>query len=230
MTDRQFYFISGLPRTGTTALCAVLSQNPDIYAGPNSPVCQLMWATRTSCLTTAREELLSSRRGDFRDELGGGIPHSFYRSVPERIIVDRCKAWMMPPNVDMIRRYITPDPKVIVMTRPVEEIVASLKEINRRNGRFLSDDEILTSPDQPLMRPLAGLEWATENNNGEYLFVEYADLVDQPADTVAGIYEFCGWEPFVHDFGNIVCHHPEDDSVHGLDGLHEVRPVMARAS
>ena len=55
MTDRQFYFISGLPRTGTTALCAVLSQNPDIYAGPNSPVCQLMWDTHTSCLTTARE-------------------------------------------------------------------------------------------------------------------------------------------------------------------------------
>ena len=116
----------------------------------------------------------------------GGIPHSFYRSVPERIIVDRCKAWMMPPNVDMIRRYITPDPKVIVMTRPVEEIVASRKEINRRNGRFLSDEEILTSPNQPLMRPLAGLEWATENNNGQYLFVEYANLVDHPADTVAG--------------------------------------------
>ena len=38
----EMVFLAGLPRTGSTVLSAVLSQNPDIYAGTNSPVCQLM--------------------------------------------------------------------------------------------------------------------------------------------------------------------------------------------
>jgi len=44
----QFHFISGLPRSGSTLLAAVLLQNPRFRAGMSSPVgrcCRPSWGT-----------------------------------------------------------------------------------------------------------------------------------------------------------------------------------------
>ncbi len=40
---KNFYFISGLPRTGSTLLSSILYQNPLIHTEGNSALCQLMW-------------------------------------------------------------------------------------------------------------------------------------------------------------------------------------------
>jgi len=36
--SKTFHFISGLPRSGSTLLSAILRQNPRFYAGMTSPV------------------------------------------------------------------------------------------------------------------------------------------------------------------------------------------------
>ncbi|MEM5734156.1 sulfotransferase, partial [Shewanella algae] len=38
---RRFHFISGLPRSGSTLLSAILRQNPRFSAGMSSPVAML---------------------------------------------------------------------------------------------------------------------------------------------------------------------------------------------
>ena len=35
---KTYFFLSGLPRSGTTLLGAILEQNPNIYVGATSPV------------------------------------------------------------------------------------------------------------------------------------------------------------------------------------------------
>lgn len=80
----------------------------------------------------------------------------------------------------------------------------------------------------PRVHSLAGVEYAKHVNSGEFLFVEYGDLVDNTQDVLSSIYEFCGWESFTHDLDNIVNQHPEDDSVYGLVGMHDVRPTIGR--
>jgi len=50
----QFVCLSGLPRSGSTLLSAILSQNPLIHAEGNSAVCQLMWDMQMSCFNTSR--------------------------------------------------------------------------------------------------------------------------------------------------------------------------------
>jgi hypothetical protein len=37
------------------------------------------------------------------------------------------------------------------------------------------------------------------------------------------IYEFCGWEPFIHNTNNIKPKYSENDYVYGLKGQHSVR-------
>ena len=40
--NKTFYFISGLPRSGSTLLSSILNQNPRFYSGPSSPVVSTM--------------------------------------------------------------------------------------------------------------------------------------------------------------------------------------------
>ena len=97
------------------------------------------------------------------------------------------------------------------------------------DARQHGNDSALHHPDAARHRddPRA----AAESQTGEYLFVTYADFMADPASTLRRIYEFCDWEPFAHNYDQIVCTHPEDDTFYGLAGLHTVRPTVgARAT
>lgn len=222
-----FVALSGLPRTGSTLLSAILSQNPEIHAEGNSAVCQLMWDMQVSCQTTASQQLAANRRYSDQDALVSAIPAIYYRDVKATHIVDKCRSWTLPANMDMLRRYIPNDPKVIVLTRPVDEIVASFVRLREANG-WTGDLEagLLEPGSEPIMRSLDGVTLARESGSSEFLFVEYADIVSDTDEVLKSIYEFCEFDPFKHDLLNIVNNHPEDDSVYGLIGQHEIRSTI----
>jgi sulfotransferase len=225
-TRLNFCFLSGLPRTGSTVLSAILSQNPLLHAGQASPVCQLMWDAQVSCETTAKELLAASRRLDFQQEHISAIPHMFHAGTTATTVIDKCRSWTLPDNMAMIRRYITPTPRVIVMTRPVKEVADSLLAVYRANGLPMVRDTLLVEGSDPIMRSNDGVRAAAENQSGEFLLVAYADFMADPPATLRRIYEFCEWEPFAHNYDQIICAHPEDDTVYGLAGLHTVRPMV----
>jgi len=219
-----FVALSGLPRTGSTLLSAILSQNPEIHAEGNSAVCQLMWDMQQSCQGGAAEQLIANGRQADQDALVSSIPAIYYREVKAMHIVDKCRSWTLPANMAMIRRYITDDPKVIVLIRPVDEIVESFVRLREANG-WAGDLKagLLEPGSEPIMRSLDGVTLARESNSGEFLFIEYADLTSDPQAVLDSIYSFCKWEPFAHDFDNVINTHPENDSVYGLLGMHDIR-------
>lgn len=223
-----FIGLSGLPRTGSTLLSAILSQNPDIHAEGNSAVCQLMWDAHVSCEGPASEQLHANRRVPAtQDAIVSAIPAIYYREVTARHIVDKCRSWTLPANMMLMRRYITDDPKVIVLTRPIDEIVASFARLRRDNG-WTGDLEadLLEPGSEPIMRSQEGVDWARANNTGEFLFIEYANLVQDTPAVLEAIYKFAGIEQFEHDLTRIVNRHPEDDMVYGLLGQHDIRPTI----
>lgn len=222
-----FVALSGLPRTGSTLLSAILSQNPEIHAEGNSAVCQLMWDAQVSCETTAAQQLAANRRLDTQNALVSSIPAIYYRNVRSTHIVDKCRSWTLPPNMAMIRRYITDTPKVLVLTRPIDEIVRSFVELRRANG-WEGDLEagLLDPGSEPIMRSLDGVTLAKESNSGEFLFIEYANLISDTDEVLRSVYDFCEFEPFAHDLTNITNQNPEDDSVYGLIGQHDIRPTI----
>ena len=221
-----FVALSGLPRTGSTLLSAILSQNPEIHAEGNSAVCQLMWDAQTSCTTTASEQLRANRRESTQDDIVRAIPAIYYKDVTARHIVDKCRSWTLPDNMAMLRRYVTDDPKVIVLTRPIDEIVASFVRLREENGWTDPEAGLLDPMSEPIMRSQFGVDYARATNSGEFLFIDYADLIGDTTAVLDSIYQFCGFEPFAHDLGNIVNKHPENDSVYGLAGMHDVRPTI----
>ena len=222
---KQFVALSGLPRTGSTLLSAILSQNPEIHAEGNSGVCQLMWDMQQSVVNS--EQVKTSKR-NILDALVKPIPHTYYADVAKPIVVDKCRSWTLPANVEILNRYFNNAPKVIVLVRPVVEIVASFMALRKANGWDNLEQGLLDDGSEPIMRSLAGVEWARKNNNGEFLFITYDELVDDTGLSLDRIYEYCGWHSFSHNFNKIVNHYQENDSFYGLIGMHDIRPKISR--
>jgi sulfotransferase len=128
---KQFVALSGLPRTGSTLLSSILSQNPEIHAEGNSAVCQLMWDMQQSVLNS--EQIKASNK-DVLDALVKPIPHTYYSDVKKPIVVDKCRSWALPANMQMLNQYFDKTPKVIVLVRPLVEIVASFMALRKANG------------------------------------------------------------------------------------------------
>jgi sulfotransferase len=220
---KQLVFLSGLPRSGSTLLSSILGENPLIHAEGNSAVCQLMWDMSVSCETSCSEQLVANNRFDTQKHLVSEIPQIYYQNTDRPVVVDKCRSWTLESNVRMIKEYICPNPKIIVLTRPIDEIVQSFIRLGKENGKVFKSKELLSPGSEPIMRSLNGVDWAKKNNAGEFLFVEYSDLVSYTKEVIASIYSFCGWDNFEHDLSNIVNRFPENDSVYGLAGMHEVR-------
>jgi sulfotransferase len=223
----NFVCLSGLPRTGSTLLSAILHQNPRIHAEGNSAVCQLMWDMQQSCETTAHQQLMANKRSKTIDDLISEIPKIYYRNVNRPVIIDKCRSWTLPTNQELLRRYITQTPKTIVLTRPIDEIVDSFVLLYEKNGKKYDVKELMREGSEPLMRSLVGVEMAKQSNNGEFLFISYNEIVKNTEIVLDTIYTFIGEPRFDHNLKNIVNALPEDDTVYGLNGLHEIRSTIA---
>jgi hypothetical protein len=226
------FFLSGTPRSSSTVLRAILAQNPDIYAGPNSPLCPLMWDTFMAC--EMNQQLSTSDRMDFTYELTSAVPRLYYKDVDRPIILDKSRGWTQPFNMSLILQYITDKPKIIVLTRPTEEIIDSFHRLWRKNGLaegdpdFTSREDLLRPGSDPVMSAVEGVESARMSSSGQYLFVEYEDFIEHPFAVLDRIYKFCEWPSFDgHHITNIVDKYPETDFADRNRGAHEVRSILS---
>jgi sulfotransferase len=226
---KKFIALSGLPRSGSTLLSAILSQNPDIHAEGNSAVCQLMWDMQQSCNGSSQQQLMASNKYDTINDLITSIPNIYYKNVKSPIIVDKCRSWTLPDNMNMLSNYIDENPKVIVLERPLIDIVKSFVSLRLKNNWIGNPEEgLLDEWSEPIIRSYNGVKWAKENNNGEFLFIKYDDIVNDPKLTLEKIYEFCELEYFEHNFNHIVNKHPENDKIYEMIGQHDIRPTISK--
>ncbi len=204
-----------------------MSQNPEIHAEGNSAVCQLMWDAQCSVLGTANQQLIASDRLNTGIELIKNIPSIYYKDITASIVIDKCRSWTLPDNMAMLNKYFEHKPKVLVLERPLIEIVRSFVALRQANN-YQGDPEegLLDTWSEPIMRSYEGVKWAKANNNGEFLFVQYNDLINNTKGVIEKIYKFCELESFEHDFNNIVNNHPENDEVYGMLGQHDIRPTI----
>ena len=80
-----YYFISGLPRSGSTLLSGILKQNPDFYADIASPV-EGLTGTSIDIITSAESNLTITE--DQRKNLMYGIFDGYYKHIEKPVIFD----------------------------------------------------------------------------------------------------------------------------------------------
>jgi sulfotransferase len=239
--QNRLHFISGLPRSGSTLLAALLRQNPRFSAGMSSPVYQLFRSLLTE--TSARNEGSVFIDNDVRRRLLLGAFDAYYAEAAQgSIIFDTNRGWTtkLPAVADLF-----PDAKVICCVRNPAMILNSIESLIRRNafelsgifsfdsgGTVYSRVEGLASPAGMFGFSYNALREAVYGEQSDrLLIVRYESMVGNPLGALAAIYGFIGEELFPHDPRHIEpCYDMiEFDLRLGTPGLHDVgRSVEAR--
>lgn len=237
----RFHFISGLPRSGSTLLAALLQQNPRFHAGMTSPVGALF----SSLLNQfgAGSEFGPVITTDQRRRLLRGLFDSYYAEAEAAsarpVIFDTNRLWCakLPALLDLF-----PDTKVIACVRNVAWVMDSIERLVRanpfENTKLFSDDternSVYSRVDTLAQRNrLVGFAWSAlkEAYYGEHaaslLVIDYDLLAQSPDKVMRLVYEFIGEPWFAHDFDHVSYDAPEFDQALGLAGLHKVRQKVA---
>ncbi len=198
---RRFHFISGLPRSGSTLLSAILLQNPRFHAGMSSPVGMLFNGVLENC--SAGSEFGAMIDTDTRRRLLRGLFESYYGDkTSQPVIFDTNRQWSarLPALQDLFPRS-----KVIVCVRNVAWVMDSLERLYRanpfENTKLFNDDverNTVYSRCETLAQRnrLVGYAWTAlkEAYYGEHaeslLLVDYDLLSQAPERVLRLVYEF----------------------------------------
>lgn len=228
------HFISGLPRSGSTLLSALLRQNPRFSAGMTSPVGGLFNAMLRE--TSQRNEAAVFIDDALRQRLLRAVFESYYAEVPDNgVVFDTNRQWTT--KLPALTRLF-PAAKIICCVRNPAWVVDSIESLIQRNafelsgifnfepgGTVYSRADGLSGPGGMVGFPYNALREAVFGPWGDrLLLVRYESLSTQPAATLAAIYDFIGEPLFPHDPANIEpCYDMiEFDIRLGTPGLHHV--------
>src|ERR1700745_3586372 len=82
---RKFHFISGLPRSGSTLLAAILNQNPRFRAGMTSPLADIMGVVMAEA--SSKNDFSFDVSDDQRVALLRGLVENFYGGQADASVV-----------------------------------------------------------------------------------------------------------------------------------------------
>jgi hypothetical protein len=217
---KQYKFLGGMPRSGGTLLASILYQNPSIHTEGLSALGWLMWNAH---LALNIDQTHAARRQEHAKKMVAKLPDMHYENVSRPIVVDRSRAWSSNQMKSLLLEYFK-EPKVVCQTRDRNEVLRSFEKLFERNNKDFYASNMYTG----FQRAEDATLEALRSKDQMFLFVDYGELVDSPQTTLERIYEFWDLPKFKHDFQNVKKATNEDDSVYGLVGMHEVRPIVGR--
>lgn len=233
---KPMHFITGLPRSGSTLLAALLKQNPRFHADMTSGLGSLVNGAMQ--IMSPGSETALTLEPQQRQDILRGLFDNYYQSLTDRpVIFDTNRMWSarMP-----LLSGLFPEAKVIACVRDLPWVIDSLERQVRNNpyhftrlfgpqnqGTVYSRADALMQHDALVGRAYTGLKEAFYGEqSASLLIVEYELLAKAPDKVLPLIYQFLGEDWFEHDFDNVQYDAPEFDEALGVSGLHKVRPKV----
>jgi sulfotransferase len=235
---KKIFFQSSLPRSGSSLLQNVISQNPDFYATPTSGVLELLFGARGNFTNSPEfkaqdQELMKNGFKLFCKE---GIEGFFNGITDKPYILDKSRGWGI--HYDFLN-FFYDEPKIICMVRDLRGVFSSMEKNYRKNqhldGGHVNHGQMKGTTtekrvdnwgnSQPVGLAIERLyQIFKEGNNKHILFVKYEDFCETPKTEMERIYSYLG-QPYYdgHDFDNVEQITKEDDSVYGIYGDHIIR-------
>jgi sulfotransferase len=239
---KKIYFLSGLPRSGSTLLGSILSQHPELHTTPTSPLADLLpyideGFSKFDIQYTYDKENITYNTYN-------AILSNFYNHLEKPCVIDKHRAW--PKNVDQIQKFFDNNPKIIATNRRISEVLASyiiLIQKNKQKDNFIDnylrennipiniDNRVRVLWENYVSDPYQSLVIGLQHFRNNIYLIDYNDLISNPQSELNKIYEFLEIEPHSHDFSNILNTCAEEkDSAWGLENLHLIRPKLQRTS
>lgn len=235
--NKKYYFISGLPRSGSTLTAGILKQNPRFQASMSSPIAGLFEGIIAQ--VSAGNEMASMVNEQQRKRLLKGLFESYYADYSEEVIFDTNRGWTAKLPALLA---VFPYTKVICLVRDLAWIMDSMERQFRNNpfentrifgnaqqrATVYSRVEAMANPNGMVGYPWHALREACYSEHADrLLLVDYDLLVAKPQEVFKLLYGFIDEPYFEHEFDNVEYDAPEFDSDLGMKGLHRVHKVVA---
>jgi sulfotransferase len=223
-----FVGVTGLPRAGSTLLCQLLAQHPDIECeGHSSPLCNTLLGIRRmvsddsfflsqldSSFDTSYAHLAGAMQGFLR-----GWCHGAHRKV----VVDKNRAWL---HAIELLLSIEPQARLVVCLRELGQIYGSIEAQHQRTilvdfidhladfDRFGRAD-MLFAKDKAIGSPLISLHAVPDlprSVQDHLYFLRFEDLMEKPAACMSHLYAWLGVSALQIDPDKLQVRRQESDS------------------
>jgi len=226
---KQYYFISGLPRSGSTLLSGILRQNPDFYADIASPV-EALTGNAIDVITGAKSNLTTTE--EQRKNVMYGMFDGYYQHIEKSVIFDSSRGWTKKTN---FLKALFPYTKILCPVRDIVSILNSFEVISSKNPFYTKTltehkDDVFARCDGMMNKnggivagPWILLQEGYALNSEMIYFIEYENLCKEPEKTMRGVYEFLEKPYYSHDFENVEYSNENFDRACNLKDLHTVK-------
>jgi sulfotransferase len=228
---KSYYFISGLPRSGSTLLSSILKQNPEFYADIASPV-QGIVNNAIDFMTGCENNLNLTE--DRRRNILLSIFEGYYKHIEKPVIFDSSRGWTKSTT---LLQELFPTTKILCCVRDIPWIINSFELINKKNpfhsstlvkqecndNVFSRSDGMMDKNGGVIAGPWICLQEGYAINPEMIYFVEYENLCKNPEKEMRTIYEFLEKPYYAHDFENVEYSNENFDRACNLKDLHTVK-------
>jgi len=226
---KSYYFISGLPRSGSTLLSGILKQNPDFYADIASPVQGL---TEISIDVITGDENNLNITEDQIKNLMYGIFDGYYKNIEKPVIFDSFRDWTKKTP---FLKALFPYTKILCPVRDIVSILNSFELIASKNpfhtttltahkdNVFARCDGMMDRNDGIVAVPWILLREGYAMNPEMIMLIDYENLCKTPEKTMREVYEFLEKPYYSHDFENVEYSNENFDKSCNLKDLHTLK-------
>jgi hypothetical protein len=232
---KEYFYISGLPRSGNTLLSTILNENPNIHATGHSFVPDLFFSIKNIEHNSDRFKSYPCHN-NLKNVYKNIVPN-YYEDHNVKYIIERGD-WITPYNINVLKQIAPNKIKIVILIRDVLEIIKSFLKLCQDNPEFyinkqyncldhttLFTDEIETKVDLIMAKDnyvntiLFSIHQLRKNNLlKDFLLIDYNDLVNKPEITLNKIYDYYG----IDLFKNFKKELEYNDSIFGAS-MHKIR-------
>jgi sulfotransferase len=242
MTTR-FVGVSGLPRAGSTVLCQLLAEHPDIDCeGHSSPLCNALLMLRR--FISDDQFMLSQLDVQFDRSYANlksamrGFLHGWHAETGRAIVVDKNRAWL---HCIELLLELDPQAKLLVTIRELGQIYGSIETQHQasilldfsdhladydrigRADRLFASDKAIGAP----LSSIRAVEDFSPKVKERLFFVKFEDLMAKPVQVMLGVYAWLGLPEHRIDPQRLTVRAGESDSHYRFKYRHRQQAVLA---
>ncbi|PWC56084.1 sulfotransferase [Azospirillum sp. TSO22-1] len=223
-----FIGIAGLPRAGSTLLCQLLAQHPEVDCeGHSSPLCNALLMLRRflsddDFMLAQLDAQFDRSYANLRNAMRGFL-HGWHAASGKSVVVDKNRGWLH--SIDLLL-HLDPDARLLIPIRELGQIYGSIEAQHQQTilldfADHLADFDRLGRADQlfagdkVIGAPLASIravgDLPQEVRNRLY-FVKFEDLMRNPAGVMSAVFAWLGLPPHDIDWKTLAVAPHESDS------------------
>jgi len=230
---KQYFFLSGLPRSGNTLLSSILNENENILATGQSIFPSIFYDLQT---ITQKNDVYTNYPQDERFEtFYKNLFNNFFVNDKQNFIIQRGE-FITPINLQNLKDYCPNDIKIVILVRDVVDVLKSFinHSFTHKNyylNKFKTNDEkakFLMEEHPYINLILESIKILIDSNEiKNYLIIEYDEFISNPKVYLKKIYSYYEINYFEHNLNKINQLEGYKDYLYNHD-LHKIKKTIVK--